>query len=531
MRTKSLIILLCLCSITITAQNRYHVNQTNGNEGNDGKTWSKAFATIQIALTNAKSGDEIWVAAGTYLPTKKLVETDQDGKPMSDRYKTFLIPNGVKIYGGFPANSVNNTGMDKRDCEINKTVLSGDLKKDDGVDLSNMEDNVFHVVYLYNVGASTVIDGFTISGGNFNTTPVPIRYIQGSGICAISDGTVASSPTLNNLIIEDNISTGGGAGFSNHSSGDACPVITNTIFRRNISGEYGGGFANDAEKKSSPVLENVIFSGNQALYGGGMFCLSQETEASPILTNVLVHGNLAKNRVGGIYVYSYAGNVKPVFTNVTITGNKAEGAIGGMYCLATGISSPEMRNTIIWGNKATEIENHDFYNVGIGGGKEVLQSSLIGDQASLPTTINPDLYPEFVRPVHADLAPTTDGDYRPDKGSPLINAGNNTFVTTTTDLAGKPRIFDKTVDIGAYEYQEVTIAGISEASIEKNIWTEAGNLYVRIDKPTMVRIYSVEGLLVQQIQLSEGTKAISLPQGFYFVSLNNETATKIYISK
>jgi len=263
-----------------------------------------------------------------------------------------------------------------------------------------------------------------------------------------------------------------------------------------------------------------------------MYCLSQEMEASPVLTNVLVHGNLATNRAGGICFYSYTGNVKPVFTNVTIAGNKSEGAIGGIYCLAySAISSPEMRNTIIWGNIATEIDHYDFYNVGIEGSKEVLHFSLIGDQTNLPTITNPDLYPGFVRPVDANLAPTTEGDYRPDKGSPLINAGNNTFVTTTTDLAGKPRIFDKTVDIGAYEYQEVTIAGISEAIIEKNIWSEAGNLFVRIDKPTMVRIYAVEGILVQQIQLSEGVQVISIPQGFYLVSLNNETATKIYISK
>ena len=531
MKTKALIILCCLCSFTLSAQNRYHVNQTTGNDGNDGKTWSKAFVTIQMALNNANSGDEIWVAAGTYLPTKKIVETDNEGSPTGERYKTFVIPNGVKIYGGFPANVVDNTGMDKRDWEINKTILSGDLNNDDGEDFTQMEDNVYHVVYLYNADESTVIDGFTITGGNFDS-PVPLQMVQGSGICAIAGGSAASSPMLKNLIIEGNISTGGGAGFSNYSNGDACPIISNTIFRKNKSGEYGGGFANDARKKSSPILENVIFNGNQAFSGGGMYCLSHDVETYPVLTNVLVHGNLAKSRAGGIFLYSYIGDVKPVFTNVTIAGNKSEGAIGGLYCLAySASSSPEIRNTVIWGNTAKEMSYCDYYNDGNEGSNEDIQSCLIGDRTFLPANIILDLYPGFVRPISADFAPTTEGDYRPDKGSPLINMGNNTFIATTTDLAENPRIFDKTVDIGAYEYQELSTVDISETITERKIWTEAGNLFVRIDQPTTVRIYSVEGILVQQIQLSEGIKAISIPQGFYFVSLNNETATKIYISK
>ena len=532
MKTKPLIILLCMCSFTIAAQDRYHVNQTNGKDGNFGKTWSKAFATIQMALNNAKSGDEIWVATGTYLPTRKIIETDNEGNPTSDRYKSFVIPKGVKIYGGFPANAVDNTGMDKRDWEINKTILSGDLNNDDGDNFTHIEDNVYHVVCLFNADESTVIDGITITGGNFDTKPVPIRFVRGSGIYAHSVGTVVSSPTLNNLIIEGNISTAGGAGFSNYSDGDACPVISNTIFRNNKSGEYGGGFANDAEGKSSPILENVIFSGNQAYNGGGMFCLSQGAETSPVLTNVLVHGNLATNRAGGICLYAYAGNVKPIFTNATIAGNNAKGAIGGLFCLAySAISSPEIHNTIIWGNTANEASFYDFYNDGNDGSKADIQFSLIGDRTNLPTIDNPNLYPGFVRPVHADLAPTTEGDYRPDKGSPLINAGNNTFVTKSVDLDGNPRIFDKTVDIGAYEYQEISNVGITQTNTANRIWSDAGNLFVRIDRPSTLHIYSVEGLLIQQIPMSEGIKSISIPQGFYFVSLNNEAATKIYISK
>ena len=539
MKTLKIILMCCLCSFAVVAQNRYHVNQTKGNDGNDGKSWSNAFATLQRALDDAKADDEIWVAAATYLPTQKSIEEDDDENPASDRYKSFVITNGIKLYGGFPAQADDNTGMNQRDWETHRTILSGDLNHNDGDNFTNMEDNVYRVVILYNTDESTVIDGFTVSGGNYDESWVFIRITLGSGIVGISDASgTSSSPTLKNMIIERNVSRAGGAGFSNKSvTGDACPVISNTIIRHNKSGEYGGGFANEARLKSSPILENVIISGNQAYAGGGMFCMSEGTETSPVLTNVLIHGNKAELNYGGACIYSFTGNIKPVFTNVTITGNKADGlandiggTVGGLFCgTETALSTPEIRNTVIAGNKAPRNyegvdSQNDFVSADNSGFHSNIQFSMIGEPSSI-------LSIGFVRPIDADNAPTTEGDYRPDNGSPLINKGNNTFVTATVDLAGKPRIYDQTVDIGAYEYQQISTVDIQDIIVDNNIWTENGSLFVRTGQPTTVRIFSIDGMLIQQISLGAGTKAISLPQGFYLVSLNNEKATKVYVSK
>jgi hypothetical protein len=55
-----------------------------------------------VALAHAVSGDQIWVAMGTYTPT---TGTNQS--------VSFLLKNGVAIYGGFAGGetALSNTGM------------------------------------------------------------------------------------------------------------------------------------------------------------------------------------------------------------------------------------------------------------------------------------------------------------------------------------------------------------------------------------------------------------------------------------
>jgi hypothetical protein len=56
------------------------------------------------------------------------------------------------------------------------------------------------------------------------------------------------------------------------------------------------------------------------------------------------------------------------------------------------------------------------------------------------------------------------GSLRLQSNSPCINAGNNSYVTSATDLDGNPRIMGGSVDIGAYEYQSLDLLNFGVVS-------------------------------------------------------------------
>ncbi|NQT00639.1 MAG: DNRLRE domain-containing protein [Planctomycetes bacterium] len=453
---------------------------------NDGSNWTDAYTDLQDALSVAVSGDEIWVANGTYKP-------DQGS---GNRSATFQLINGVKLYGGFAGGEM---ALDQRDWENNVTTLSGDVGTG-----GTISDNSQNVVYTPSAGSTTVIDGFTITAGN-NTNSTGGGGMLTSGSPKISNCiftenstnfyggglfSMSSSPIIGNCEFINNSAYEGG-GMYIYEGG---PTVTNCTFFENEAERYGGGMAtadtinmkvtkcifsdNVAESGggmandgSSPAIVNCIFNDNYTTTGSGGGLRNNE-ESSPALVNCAFVNNSATASGGGIFNRgeSHDDDSAPTLVNCSFGNNSAGMSAGGMYTdNSDEEDDPTVTNCIFWGNTAgfgTVIDQQ------IDGDSSVVTFSCIQDDNPDDTSIpfggaansNIDDDPLFRNAVA--------GDVRLSGDSPCIEAGNdsavpadstdldedsNTSEQTPLDLDLRFRFADgncddtSIVDMGAYE--------------------------------------------------------------------------------
>ena len=250
----------------------------------DCSSWANA-CTLQTALTGASSGDTIWVKAGTHYPTAS-----------TDRTISFVLKNGVSVYGGFEG---TETLLSQRDPSANPTILSGDIGT-----VNDTSDNAYHVVVGSGTNSTAVLDGVTITAGNGN----------GGG----DDGK--------------------GGGLYNR---DGNPTVSNVTFSNNMAGQGGGMYNDHTSTGSSPTLTSVTFYSNTASYGGGLYNL---VGSNATLTNVTFYNNHAAPRGGAIY----NNNSTPVLTNVTFGANTAPGGGSAIYL---DYGNPIIQDSIFWGSE------------------------------------------------------------------------------------------------------------------------------------------------------------------------------------
>jgi hypothetical protein len=102
---------------------------------------------VASGIHSPEEGVEVWVAEGTYRPDSGT----------GDRGRSFVLADRVSLYGDFASGMADLT---ERYAVQHPTILSGDI----GVP-GDVSDNSYRVIQGSNIGISTVIDGFTIEGG------------------------------------------------------------------------------------------------------------------------------------------------------------------------------------------------------------------------------------------------------------------------------------------------------------------------------------------------------------------------------
>jgi hypothetical protein len=426
-----------------------YVKETATGTG-DGSSWTNAYAGLSDPLAAAKTMTcikEIWVYAGTYKPARRA--DTQSNASATDRDNAFVLVEGVKIYGGF-SNTITTLPAYGSADRNGVSILSGDINT------VNTNDAYHVVVGAGTLTAATVLDGFTVSGGNSTGGSASYITVNGGNVF-LTDGAGISlrdnaSPALTNLVISGNTASRYGGGV--YTLSNSSPTLASVQITGNTAGSDGGGVCNGG---SSPTLTDVTLTGNTSgNNGGGIY----NYNSSPKLTNVKITGNTAGSG-GGVY----NSISMPVLTNVTVSGNYAATNCGGIYF--SGSTADQVRNSIIYGNTSGGISQNVNSTVAA-----IYSYALVEDAATTDAThIISNADPLFANSDYAvDLTPKTGGDYSLQALSPAIDRGLNSHfmnaTNITTDLAGNTRIQGCAIDLGAYETENVkTMLSVAGAAI------------------------------------------------------------------
>ncbi len=262
----------------------------NATGAGDGTSWADAYTDLSTAIEEAEAGEEIWVAAGTYIPTQCPTSV-QEACHLTPRERNFTLYAGVDLYGGFAGTELQR---EERDWVLNETILSADLNGDDAWDDTNKvwlnrAENTYHVVELildHKFDATAALDGFIIEHGYADDAGGVDE--KGGGVSA-GNNEDAAEPVIRNCTFRDNFAAGvgGAASFMNMtillencsflnnvskqggalSLIDSVATVTGSRFDENAATESGGAVMSG--NASTLEITDCTFTGNTAVLRGG----------------------------------------------------------------------------------------------------------------------------------------------------------------------------------------------------------------------------------------------------------------------
>ena len=475
---------------------------------NTGLNWTNAFTSLQDAIDLARSCqvDTIWVAEGTYKPSKTSAG---NGSNPNNRANTFYINFDVVIQGGFQGFETHES---QRDWIAYETILDGNI----GAQGTN-GDNCYTVVLYATCTNVSQLDGFTVRGGNSNSWTAAGGI--GGGI------EITSEPIIRNCTITGNYA-GNGGGIEIHSfSGTVRPAILNCDIINNSGSVCAGIMIQAYGGTNEATIANCRFRGNSALNGGalGFYANTAAANCNTIMYNCEVWNNSAQ--IGAALLLRDA---QGTITNCSFGNNI--GSNGKFYNGYAGTRATTIQNSIIW-NSGIEISN-------VSGAPFIVDNSIVRGGYALGTNIS-TADPTFVN--------AATGDLRLSAGSPAIDAGVNTLIPVDEydvdkdgniteqvdiDLAQALRVQYSIVDLGAYEVGNLVETEEIEESVASKVYpnpfSSGTNLTIQRESDDQIEliVFNAMGQIIYQGETSGSTTILDtsdwLP-GMYIIRIGEET--------
>lgn len=480
----------------ITAQTKiYYVSPTGVG---DGTSW-ETTTTLQTALQNAVAGDQIWVQGFEQITSAdQLYIAPADG---------FSLKSGVQLYGGFKGDETNVNSRETLGKPYQmkyRSVLSGDVKRDDVVDNTNLifpanttrSDNATHVLNVNMAPASgnnkntspTIINGFSIGNGHADGSGE-----KGGGIYIHGDNTGGGIFRIERCFLLNNYATQGGAIYVDaevKNVNNSTSLVNQCVVYNNAAGERA-------------AVENA---------GGGLYLAGEAT---------VVNSSIFNNENGGLRL---ADGAKVV--NSTVSRNSS----GGIDMIDDKAEGYNVANTIIWGNSTLstqyrpKFKNSAFHEVEAGDsdGNIYVTAENRGD-TNAPMFDAPSLKTSYDRDFNWRQTAYPLWSWNVLEGSVMLSKGDQQSYDQSAygseDMAGNPRFNGSTIDIGAYEFQQMLstriryVKPVATGTGDGSSWENAsGNLQNMIDElaknnPQNLpgEVWVAAGTYVPQVQVISGT--------------------------
>ena len=515
-------------SIVISEKyNGFFVDQHVQGGREDGSSWANAYRRIEQALDKARAGDCVWVARGVYTPPT--------GKSYEMKYDS------VEVYGGFGA---WESYLHERVFASNQTIVR---RSDNGSSVIVIEGSkgMRWDGFTIEQGQATQGGGILNKNGQVTIANCIIRNNradQGGGIYNGNGGDAV----IFNTEISGNTATDG-AGMYNHS---AHPRLTNVTISGNLASNQGGGLYNDG---SNPDVRNTILWGNRA----AKFPNVSNTGSTPMFSFSLIE----KDRAGWDVALGsdQGGNIdgSPVFRK---RGFDESGAMReGDYRLgANSAAENQGLNRYVYVEKTrdahlptlNESEYHSGFPYDLSGMNRIIEDRVdIGAYEYAPDITFPKVSREIVIPTVKGLT------FQPTPGIHYVNTGDDFTFSVKEEESGsalkageKKRLIERLkittgdpirdkdgIEMTENEDGSVTVklikvtegitltvdphANSSAVVTGEKVWSYKDHVLLSVKASTDVRIYDLEGRLVDARKVNAGETSIALPQGIYLVRI------------